>query len=184
MIQLECGDNMKKILKLFLGIILVIYAGIAIVLTVLLLNYNDYGITEFSDSSIILVQDDELKPNFNKDDLVVVNKDEFKDIKIGDKIFFYDTYKDQITINLGNVIDKEVINKDEVTFVIDGDHSLSSEYVIGKAENSKVYSGLGKIVSILESRYGFLFIIIFPILVLFIYEINMFIKELKHSDDE
>lgn len=184
MIQLRCGDGMKKILKIFLGIILVLYAGIAIILTVLLLNYNDYGITEFKDSTIILIKDDELRPDFNKDELAIVKKNDFDDIKVGDKIFFYDTYKDQITVNLGSVVNKEKINDDEVTFIMEGDHALSSEYVIGKAETSKVYSDLGKYISILESRYGFLFIIIFPILIFFIYEIYMFIKELKNSDDE
>ena len=78
------------------------------------------------------------------------------------------------------------LTKEESTFVVDGDHAVSSEYVIGTARTSKTYSKLGTILGILESRFGFLFMIIFPILILFIYEIYVVIKELKESkyDDE
>lgn len=175
---------MKKVLKIFGVIFIVLYALVAVTLTVCLLNYNDYNVTEFNNRSLVIVQDDDLRPDFNKGDLVVVYKNDFKDIKIGDKIFFYDTYKDEIRINLGSVIDKEVINKEETTFVMDGEYSLSGEYVIGKASTSKSYATLGTILSVLESRFGFLFIIIFPILILFIYEIYVFIKELKRPEDE
>ena len=94
-------------------------------------------------------------------------------------MFFYDTYKETISVNLATVVDKETIDENETKFVMNGDYPISSEYVIGKAKTSKVYSNLGTILSILESRIGFLFLIIFPILVLFIYEIYIVIKELK-----
>ncbi len=177
---------MKKVLK-GLGIVLVgVYAVIAITLTVFLLNYNKYNITELNNKSLIIVRDEELKPDFQKGDLVIVNKDANKDIKVGDKIFFYDNYKQTVSVNLGTVLEKETITKEESTFVVDGDHAVSSEYVIGTARTSKTYSKLGTILGILESRFGFLFMIIFPILILFIYEIYVVIKELKESkyDDE
>ena len=154
---------MKKVLK-GLGIVLVgVYAVIAITLTVFLLNYNKYNITELNNKSLIIVRDEELKPDFQKGDLVIVNKDANKDIKVGDKIFFYDNYKQTVSVNLGTVLEKETITKEESTFVVDGDHAVSSEYVIGTARTSKTYSKLGTILGILESRFGFLFMIIFQI---------------------
>jgi len=177
---------MKKVLK-GIGIVLVgVYLVVAITLTVFLLNYNKYNITELNNKSLIIVRDEELKPDFQKGDLVIVNKDANKDIKVGDKIFFYDNYKQTVSVNLGTVLEKETITKEESTFVVDGDHAVSSEYVIGTARTSKTYSKLGTILGILESRFGFLFMIIFPILILFIYEIYVVIKELKESkyDDE
>lgn len=188
MIYLKCGGTMKKTLKIIgktIGITVIgIYGIIAIILTVCLLKYNDYNITEFKDKSLIIVGDDELRPDFNNGDLVVVYKNKNVDIQVGDKIFFYDTYQNQVSVNLGSVIDKEVITKDETTFIMDGEYALSSEYVIGAAKTSKVYPNMGKVLGILESRFGFLFIIIFPILILFIYEIYAVIKELKSPEDE
>ena len=67
---------------------------------------------------------------------------------------------------------------------MDGDYAVSSEYVIGTAKTSKSYSNLGTILGVLESRFGFLFMIIFPILVLFIYEIYAVIRELKSSKED
>lgn len=175
---------MKKVLKV-IGIILIsIYAVVAITLTIFLLNYNKYNITEINNKSLIIVRDDELKPNFNKGDLVIVNKDANKDVKVGDKIFFYDNYKEVVSVNLGTVLEKEVVTKNETTFIVDGDYAVSSEYVIGTARTSKSYSKIGSILNILESRFGFLFMIIFPILILFIYEIYVVIKELKESKND
>ena len=97
---------MKKVLK-GLGIVLVgVYLVVAITLTVFLLNYNKYNITELNNKSLIIVRDEELKPDFQKGDLVIVNKDANKDIKVGDKIFFYDNYKQTVSVNLGTVLEK------------------------------------------------------------------------------
>ena len=64
MLYLKCGDIMKKVLKI-IGIILgIIYALIAITLTICLLNYNDYNITVLGNKTLILVRDNELEPNF------------------------------------------------------------------------------------------------------------------------
>ena len=174
---------MKKILKI-IGIILgIIYCIISIALTVCLLNYNDYNITVLGDKTLIIVRDEELEPNYQKGDLVIVTKNANRDITIGDKIFFYDDTQDQITVNIGNVVNKENINKKESTYTMNGDYPLSSEYVIGKTETSKVYHKLGSVLAVLESRIGFLFLIIFPILILFIYEIYAVIKEIKSPDE-
>ena len=64
---------MKKVLK-GLGIVLVgVYLVVAITLTVFLLNYNKYNITELNNKSLIIVRDEELKPDFQKGDLVIVD---------------------------------------------------------------------------------------------------------------
>ena len=67
---------------------------------------------------------------------------------------------------------------------MNGDYKLSSEYVIGKTKTSKTYHKLGSILAVLESRIGFLFLIIFPILIVFIYEIYAVIKEIKSPNEE
>ena len=103
MLYLKCGDIMKKVLKI-IGIILgIIYALIAITLTICLLNYNDYNITVLGNKTLILVRDNELEPNFQKGDLVIVTKNSNQDINIGDKIFFYNDNEKQVTVNINNI---------------------------------------------------------------------------------
>ena len=81
------------------------------------------------------------------------------------------------------MVDKKNVNSKESTFTLNGDYLLSSEYFIGKLDTSKVYHNLGSVLNFLESRLGFLFLIIFPIFVLFIYEIFMVIEEIKKPDE-
>ena len=176
--------GLKIVLKIFLGIFLACYLVVSIFLTVCLLNYNKYNITEIGDKSLILVKDDELNPHYHKGDLVVVTKNNNDDILTGDKIFFYDTYAKEVSVNLGNVVDKQRISKKETTFYMDENYALSSENVIGKAKTSKKYKHLGSILSFLESRFGFLIAIILPILITFIYLIYLFVMLIKHPEYE
>ena len=63
---------MKKVLKVIGIIFASIYAVVAITLTVFLLNYNKYNITEINNKSLIIVRDEELKPDFQKGDLGIL----------------------------------------------------------------------------------------------------------------
>ena len=175
---------MKTILKIIGGIFLTAYVMVAIILTVLLLNYNKYNVTEINGNTFVIVKDEELNPDFQKGDLVIVEKNNMKEVEIGDKIFFYDIYKGTVSVNLGTVVDKEEVTRKETRFIVEGDYAIPPEDFIGKASTSKVYSNWGLVVSILESRFVFLFFIIFPILMLFIYEVNVLIREMKSSKED
>ena len=102
---------MKKVLKIIGGIFLAAYVVVAIVLTVLLLNYNKYNVTEINGNTFIIVKDEELKPSFQKGDLVIVKRNAMKEVEIGDKIFFYDIYEGNVSVNLGTVVNKEEVTR-------------------------------------------------------------------------
>lgn len=176
---------MKNFLKVIGVIILVPYIIIAITLTVFLLNYNDYGITEIGGKTLITVNDDTLAPTYKKGDLLVVKNQTPEEINAGDSIFFYEQNQEKKTviINLARVLSKRKVNDTETTFKLEGDIDYSSEYVIGsnKVDNIKVYPSLGSIISALESRWVFLFLIIVPLLFVFLYEIYEFVIEVKKN---
>ena len=149
---------MKKVIS---NLIFIIYLIIAILITVCLLSYNDYKITEFGKTSLIIISDKKMQPDFNKGDLVIVEKSE-DDIKAGEKAFYYDTYTKQIKVKLGTIEDVNKESESQITYVVDdGEHMISSEYVIGSAETAKVMPKVGTILKIVESKWGFLFLIIF-----------------------
>lgn len=173
-----------KVLKWIIGIIAVPYAIIAVFVTACLMCYNDYKITEFGDYSLIIVEDDSLMPTYEEGSLVVVKKNSFEEIKTNQYAFFYDTYDNQVSVNYGKIMNKRRVNEVENTYVIEGDYDLSSEFFIGMADTAIVYDGLGKVLSVLESRFGFLFIFVLPILVLFIYEIYAIVKEVRNPIEE
>ncbi len=177
---------MKNFLKIIGVIILVPYIIIAIALTVFLLNYNDYGVTEIGGKTLINVNDDALAPTYKKGDLIVVKNQKPDEINANDYIFFYERNQEKKTviINLAKVISKRKINDTETTFKLEGDVDYSSEFVIGTNKDVKVYNSLGSIVSALESRWVFLFFIIVPLLFIFLYEIYEFVIEVKKNMKE
>lgn len=173
---------MKKILK-FIGIILAVaYAMVAIVLTICLLNYNDFNITEIDGKTFVIVRDDELAPDYKKGDLIIVEKNPYSKVQKGDKVFFYESEVDTVVINVGTIAGKQKV-ANSISYEVEGKPGISNSAFIGCAKTSTVVPKLGGIIGVLESRFGFLFIIIFPMLVAFIYEIYVAIKEFKFKDE-
>lgn len=170
---------MKKIIS---NGLFIIYVAIAIFVTVCLLSYNEFKVTEFGDYSLVIISDEGLEPDFNKGDLVIVNKK--SKIITGRKAFFYNTYDRQIEIKLGTIEAFEIVTNKETTYTLEGERKISSQYVLGPAETAEVIPGVGTVLGILESKWGFLFLIVLPSLLAFIYQISVVIAELKKSNDE
>ena len=164
--------------------LLVPYVIAAIIVTVCLLNYNDYGVTEIGNKTYITVDGDELlSSGYEKGDLLVVEKKSNDTINADDYIFFYESSKEKKTviINLARVISRRDVTETEATFKIEGDIDYSSEFVIGSTKDTKVYHGWGAVLSALESRWVFLCFIILPMLFIFLYEIYEFVIEVKKN---
>ena len=168
--------------KKFLNFIFTIYIIVAVFATICLLSYNSYKVTEFVNKSLVIISDNELLPELKKGDLVIVDKNEL--ILTGHKAFFYQTYNRNIEISLGNVQKIEKVNSTETTYTFDGDKSVSSEYVLGPLEGSSVIPMAGTVLSILESKWGFLFLIVFPVLLLFINQITKVFADIRESSKE
>lgn len=62
---------MKKVL---INIIFTIYAVIAILITICLLSYNKYKVSTFGNTSLVIIDNDSLKSDFNENDLVFYKK--------------------------------------------------------------------------------------------------------------
>lgn len=177
---------MKKVGKIFANVLIVAYAVIAIVVTVLLLSYNDYHCSVIGGYTFILVTDDELEPNYPEGSLVLVKETKAKNINPGDYVFLYRN----ITSTQFEIKYAEVLMKDEskgeynVQYILEGNTIIDHEDVIGSAENAKVIPNLGTILSVLESRYGYLFLIVVVSFIAFLYEIYELIMEIKYGERE
>ena len=170
-------------MKKFLGNTLFgIYAIIAIFVTICLLSYNQYKITEFGDYSLIIINNNSLQPEFNSGDLAIINGKE--NINVGDEIFFYNTDSEDIEISLAKVTNIEKVDKEEVTYTLTGDYKISSDYVMGNINGSAKMPVVGNVLGFLESRWGFLLLIVFPSLLAFIYQITVVYSEIKEIKEE
>lgn len=160
------------------NLVVITYVIIAIAVTLCLLNYNEYNVTEFGKDTLILITDDSLEPDYLDGDLVVAKKGNLDKVEVGEKIFFYND-KD---IKLGEVKQINEYEGTSTTFILDGNHQVIEDDVIGSEEDTKVYNKVGKVLSILESKWGFLFLIIFPSVLAFLHEIFQVIVELGNKD--
>lgn len=169
---------MKKIIK---NLLIVLYSIIAIVTTVCLLSYNEHRVTQFGKTSLIIIDNKNLEPVYNKNDLVIVNGAD--KINVGDKVFFYNTYDNdnKNSVSAAKVIDAQKVTNSEITYTLEGGKEFSSESIIGKSDTAKRISTIGLILKVLESKFGYLFLIVLPSLIAFLYELVEVIKEIKTS---
>ncbi len=159
------------------NLIIIIYVAVAIFTTICLLTFNEYRVSEFGDKTLVIINKDEEGTIYKKGDLVIVGKQGYEKADKGDTIFFYDNDG----IKIAEVVQKNDYGDAGVTFTIEGNYQVVKSDMIGASNNAKVISKVGGILSVLESKWGFLFLIVFPSLLAFLHEIYEFILELTNK---
>ena len=173
-----------KILRLiknaFILIFGLIFFTFVIGMTVLVLNYNKFGVAEINDNSLLLMKEDLSNAKYKKGDLVIVKNKKISRINVGDEIF---TYKletgGEVSINVG-VIEEIFVEESAVSY--ENGEYYSMEFVIGTAD--KIIPKVGDYLSIVLNKWGFLFIIVLPVFFIFISQIYSLIVEIKYGDEE
>ena len=167
-------NTLKSIGKILFTIFLVFYLAIEVLVTVCLLNFNDQRITEFGKDSWVIM-DQDLSDEYKKGDLVIVTKGDGADVAPGDHIFFYNP-SENFTVNYAEVNTASPSGIDSYTYKVGKDYTVYYDYYIGK--DVKVYKHVGTVLSILESKWGFLLLIILPTMIGIIFEFYLIILEI------
>ncbi len=167
----------EAIKRFISGLLFVIFFTIAISLTVILLNYNDYGVSQMGNTTLIFVKDEMSSENYKKGDLVLVEAKKLDKISVGDEIFTYKVKEDR-TVDIEVGIVGEVHVDDNAISFENGD-SYTTDFIIGEA--SKIYSKIGTYLSIILSKWVFLFAILVPNFLIFIYQLYALIIEIKYE---
>lgn len=171
---------LNTIKSIILGIIMVVYFIFVIAMTVLLLNFNDYGVTEFGNKSMIIINDEISNDNYKKGDLVIVNKEKMEKMQVGQELFAYKVdEKGNVHIDLGK-IGNLYPEEDAVSF--ENGSTYSMDFVAGVPEEK--HEKIGTFLSVVESKWGFLFIVLVPSFLIFVYEVYTLIVEIKYGSDE
>jgi hypothetical protein len=166
--------------KIIVSIVLIVFFAFTITMTILLLNFNKFGVTQFDDTSLLIIKKGFTSETYEKGSLVVVESKEIKDYHEGEEVFVYHLDgHGGVNIQLGVV---GQIHEDDDALTFSNGDTYSSEFIIGTGE--KIYPNLGKYLSIVESKWGFLFIILVPNFFLFVYQLYSLIVEVKYGKDE
>jgi len=171
---------LKMIKSIILGILLTVYFIFVIAMTVLLLNFNDYGVTQFGETSLIIIDEAISNDNYKKGDLVIVKNKKLEKYNIGEDVFAYKVdAKGNVSVDLGKVGN---IYPEEDAISFENGSNYSMEFVSGTPD--KIYNDIGTYLSVIESKWGFLFIVLVPSFLIFVYEVYALIVEIKYGADE
>lgn len=175
----------KKILKWLWGFIEGLIIVYVIFITTCILFRNKYGYTDFFDKyTFVTISENSQRflPSHDAGDLLIIKNQQFS-IDKGDVIYYYATINDEYVVRSGAVAD---VTGDEVSalyVLADEDKtSVSNSRVIGKKVS--VHPGKGTILEVLESRVGFLFLVLLPILLVFVYQVYQLVIVAKYETVE
>lgn len=179
---------MKKVLKsirnTIIGLFLFAYLAFIILISTLLLNRNDYGITQFGDKALILIDKQISNEKYPEGSLVIVKEQELSNLKINDEIFIYKTNKKDKSVQ---VVVAEIgkINLEATSpyIVLANDGTAwGEEFVAGTAHET--YENIGMLLSFVESKWIFFCLLIVPCFFILLYEIHLVIVTIKFGDLE
>lgn len=173
---------LKKILKWVWEVVEVIIIVYVIFITSCILFRNKYGYTEFFEKyTIVTVNEDNQKllPTHDSGDLLIVKNQKFG-IDKGDLIYYYVTINEEYVVRSG-VVESKTEDEFSALYVLNDEDktSVPSSRVLGKYVS--IHSGKGNILEILESRFGFLFLVLLPILIVFIYQVYQLVVVAKYE---
>lgn len=172
---------MKLIKKILLNVVIIVWLIIALFTTICLLSFNKFGTSVIGKNTLLIIDSDELEPDYKEGDLLVIKRNSDSKINVGDKVFYYNSSMNTSTlVFVGEIEKKTSSGKSEPTYTIDKE-KVSSEYIIGKTTSVKKYSKLGTVLGALTSKWGFLFFILFPMLFAIIYEIMAIVDSTKNK---
>lgn len=175
---------MKKALTIIkkglIGLVWVLFFAFAILMTLLLLNRNEYGVTEFDDLSLIIIDSELSSEQYGKGELVVTRFKDTDELMSGEYVFTYKLLENNgVEIQFGEV-GRVYPDEDALTFVNGSTYSMDLVAGVGIEK----YNHLGTFLSIVLSRWGFLFLILVPCLFIFIYQVYALIVEIKYGNEE
>ena len=174
---------MKKVLQFIWSVLEFIIIIYVILMTSILLSKNKYGFTQFGNLTLCTIdlKDERGIENVKNGDLLLVKNS--NDIHVGDVIYYYVVYNESYVVQSAPVVNIESDKYSSVYTIEDeGKLTIASNRVLGK--HRAVYHHLGRILDVLESKIGFLFLVLLPILVIFIYQVYELIMIFRYEKVE
>ena len=172
--------------KTIITILVSIYAVIAILTTICLLSYNDNHISTFGNTSLIIIDSKDLETNnpaYYMGDIVFPTRS--KNLNKGDQVFCYEVYNGEVSISVATINN---ITGDERTktnkYELSDGRILDYNFIIGPSNNCMKMPKVGFVLKVLESKFGYLFLVVLPTLLLFLYELYTIVMQIKEGGQD
>ena len=169
---------MKKVLG---SILLVVYSIIAITVTILLLSYNEYNCSEIGGYTVYIVNNDSLEPDYKQGSILLIKHTSDKNVQNGDTMFVYKVINSQEFEFVEGKLEKKIQQGNHITYVMENGENYDSSYFVGKTSDTVTIEGWGFLLSLLESKWGYLFCVVIVSLLLFLQEVFELSMEIKYG---
>lgn len=164
------------------AILFVIYSIIAILVTVLMLSFNDYQCSEIGGYTVYIVRDDALEPEYKEGSILLIKSTNDKHVQVGDSLFFYKVLNSEEYEFVNRTLESKSQQGRHIVYNVGNEENYDTTYFVGRTDDTIVIEGpWGTILSILESKWGYLFCIVIVSLLLFLQEVFDLIIEIKYG---
>jgi len=159
-------------------VIIIVYV---IAITAFILCRNKYGYTQFGDytfDNVSLIDERNMTVAKKGDLLVIKNSNDFK---VGDVIYYYAAYNETYVVRSDVILKIDDDGYTSLFTIKHGDDEITvvDTRIIGKYTST--YKGLGAFLDVVESRVGFLFLVLLPIMIVFIYQVYEFVMIIRYE---
>ena len=158
--------------KRLLIVTFIIYIIVVLIATKALLDRNDYGV--FATKNDYYICNEKIK-EYDRSSLVHFDRNYDYEKLIEDDVYYFDKNNELQNGKLS------LYDKENGLFNVNG-ISYEKDRLLGRAD--KAYQIVGSILNIITSRAFYLIFVIIPIIILFIYEIYLFVKYLSHDKNK
>ena len=173
-----------KIVKSILGglvdLLMLVIIVFAIGVTLISLTSDDRDISRIGNYIPLNVKTNSMEPVIMKGDFIVAEVWNGQDLKIGDVISFFAMEDDHVLVKTHRIVSIDD-SASRRSYITRGDNNQVNDNVpvfesdIVGVWNDVRLSKLGTVLDFVSSQIGFLICIVFPLLILFIYQIYRFI---------
>lgn len=169
-------STVKKAASIVISVVMWIIILVAALFAFTTLATKDDGsVSSLAGFTPLTVQSESMAPTFDQDDLIIIKQCDPSTLEVGDIVTFHAIIDNQYALNTHRIISINEVNGLN-SYTIKGDNNeLADQHVIADGDIVGKYVGkipyMGKVIGFLSSTWGFLVVIVLPMLLFFIYQV-------------
>ena len=169
-------STVKKAASIVISVVMWIIILVAALFAFTTLATKDDGsVSSLAGFTPLTVQSESMAPTFDQDDLIIIKQCDPSTLEVGDIVTFHAIIDNQYALNTHRIISINEVNGLN-SYTTKGDNNeLADQHVIADGDIVGKYVGktpyMGKVIGFLSGTWGFLVVIVLPMLLFFIYQV-------------
>ena len=169
-------QTVKKVGSIIVSVVMWIIILVAALYAFTTLATKDDGsVANLGGFTPMTVQSDSMSPTFDQGDLIVIKTCDTSKLNVGDIVTFHTIIDNQYALNTHRIESIDELNGMR-SFTTKGDNNeVADTHIISDGDIVGQYvfkiPGMGNVMDFLSSTWGFLIVIVLPMLLFFIYQV-------------